>query len=60
MDGARSSDETLKSLWEHRKDALLFRIGVKPDAKNVGGINLLGARFGNYSQHINVKVNYIP
>ena len=60
IDGRQTSDETLKSLWECRKDAILFRIGVKPDAKNVGGINLFGARFGNLSQHINVKVNYKP
>jgi predicted transcriptional regulator len=60
IDDKRTSDETLKSLWECRKDALLFRIGVKPDAKNVGGINLFGARFGNLSQHINVKVDYMP
>ena len=58
IDDRRTSDETLKSLWECRKNAILFRIGVKPDAKNIGGINLFGACFGNLSQHINVKVNY--
>lgn len=58
IDDLKTSEETLKSLWERRKDAVLFRIGVKPDAKNVGGINLFGARFGNLSQHINVKINY--
>ncbi len=60
IDGRRSSDETLRSLWECRKNHMTFRIGVKADAKNVGGINLFGERFGNLSQHINIKVNYIP
>lgn len=59
IDGIKTSDETLKSLWKSKKDAILFRIGVKPDAENVGGMNLFGAHFGNLSQHINIKVDYI-
>lgn len=58
VDGRRTSDETLKSLWDCRENVMTLRIGVKPDAKHVGGINLFGARFGNLSQHISVKVDY--
>ncbi len=60
IDERRTSEENLNTLWALGNGAVLFRIGVKPDAENVGGMNLFGERFGNYSQHINVKVNYIP
>lgn len=60
LDGVKSSDENLHSLWTRSEGAIFLRIGVKPDAANAGGLNLFGERFGNYSQHINVKVNYIP
>lgn len=35
-----------------------FRIGVKPDAVNVGGINLFGEKYGNYQQNIIMKFSY--
>ena len=60
IDGVRTSEQTLDSLEMFSGDCFLFRIGVKADAEYVGGINLFGEHFGNTSQHINVKVNYIP
>ncbi len=60
IDGRKTSDLTLDSLHVCDGDCLLFRIGIKPDARYVGGLNLFGEHFGNSSQHINVKVNYIP
>jgi hypothetical protein len=33
-------------------DFVCVRIGVKADARNVGGLNLFGSRFGNYPQDI--------
>lgn len=60
IDGVRTSDQTLASLGVCEGDCFLFRIGVKPDANYVGGINLFGEHFGNTSQHINIKINYIP
>lgn len=60
IDGVRTSERTLDSLGMDAGDCFLFRIGVKADAEYVGGINLFGEHFGNSSQHINVKVNYIP
>lgn len=35
-----------------------FRIGIKPDAVNVGGVNLFGEKFGNYQQNITMKFSY--
>lgn len=60
IDGVRTSDQTLDSLEMGTGDSYMFRIGVKADAEYVGGINLFGEHFGNSSQHINVKINYIP
>ena len=35
-----------------------LRIGIRPDALNVGGVNLFGEKFGNYHQNIIVKLSY--
>ena len=35
-----------------------FQIGVKPTAKNVGGISIFGRKFGNYAQNIMIAVDY--
>lgn len=34
------------------------RLNVKPDANNVGELNLFGDKFGNYPQPLVMKVNY--
>ena len=34
------------------------RIGVKPDAAHVGGINLFGRKFGNYPQDLILRIGY--
>lgn len=34
------------------------RIGIKEDAKNVGGINIFGDSFGDYPQNIVLKLEY--
>ncbi len=60
INGIRVSGHTPDSLDVRDKDNLLFRIGVKPDAEYVGGLNLFGDHFGNHAQHINVKINYTP
>jgi len=35
-----------------------LRIGVKPDAENVGGLNLFGRYFGNYPQDIHMRMRF--
>ena len=35
-----------------------LRIGIKPDAVNVGGMNLFGEKYGNYQQNIICKLSY--
>lgn len=34
------------------------KVGIKGDAKNKGGINILGRQFGNYSQDIVLRIVY--
>lgn len=39
-------------------DCIAFRIGIKSDEKNVGGINLLGEKFGDYPKDITMTIRY--
>lgn len=39
-------------------DYVSLKIGVKPTAKNVGGINIFGSKFGNYAQNILMTIDY--
>jgi predicted transcriptional regulator len=51
-DGKMSCRDNLDSLRISGGDYIAFRIGIKEDAKYVGGINLFGENFGNYKQGI--------
>lgn len=46
------SNVTLKDLKLNEKDTITFKLGVKENAKNRGGLNLFGSKFGDYNQHI--------
>ena len=37
---------------------ICVRIGVKPDAENMGGMNIFGSTFGNHAQDIIMRLNY--
>lgn len=54
-----TNEITLKSLHLENGNKTTIRIEVKPDAKNVGGINLFGKKFGDYSQDITFIAKYI-
>ena len=36
----------------------ILKIGVKPDAKNCGGMNLFGEKFGDYNHSIIFSAKY--
>jgi len=57
VDGLRISDVTLSDLAipEHR--SIRMRIGVRPDARHPGGINIFGRGFGNYDQDIVMRIH---
>ena len=58
IDGTKISDVTIQQLQLNGKPFISFRIGVKDDAINIGGLNLFGNRFGNYSQGIIMSVRH--
>ncbi|GAA3409155.1 ArsR/SmtB family transcription factor [Paenibacillus hodogayensis] len=58
IDGRKVSDVTIARIGVHDAPAFQLRIGVKPDAVNVGGLNLFGSRFGNYEQDLLVRFDF--
>jgi predicted transcriptional regulator len=58
IDGERLSSVTLADLQLEANNHITVRLGVKPDARNVGGINLFGRRCGNYDQDLLMRLRY--
>ncbi|MCS7242973.1 MAG: helix-turn-helix domain-containing protein [Candidatus Caldatribacterium sp.] len=58
VDGERVSDITLKDLDIYKHSSIKVRIGIREDAKNVGGINIFGRGFGNYDQDIVLRLYF--
>jgi predicted transcriptional regulator len=58
IDGLRMSDLSIDALRLPDAPYIAVRIGVKPDAEHVGGINLFGSQFGNYPQDLVLRVSY--
>lgn len=58
IDGRAMSEVRVHDLHVEKKPFIEVRFGVKPDAMNVGGINLFGEKFGNYPQPIVLRVDF--
>src|SRR5258706_9770741 len=58
IDGRNISSVQIQDLRLAEKPYIEVRLGVKPDALNVGGLNIFGEKFGNYPQPIVLKVNF--
>ena len=58
IDGISLSSVDLESLGLAHGDPIVVRIGVRPDAENVGGLNLFGRGFGNYPQDLGLRLEY--
>ncbi len=58
LDEHEASNVTIDDLHIDQGEYFTLRIGIKPDAVNVGGMNLFGEKFGNYQQNIIVKLSY--
>ena len=56
VDGVKISPFSLKDLDLDTHHSIRLRIGVKPDAKHPGGINIFGRGFGNYDQDIVLRL----
>lgn len=59
MDGIHLSDVTCSDLNLMQHPYISVRIGVKPDSRHVGGLNIFGRKFGNYEQDIVLRVEYV-
>lgn len=58
LDNNFVSPHTIKSLALHENNYVSLRIGIKDDAKYVGGLNLFGEKFGDFEQNIIMRINY--
>ena len=58
IDGIQLSPITLAELSLGGTSLVRIRIGVKPTARHVGGLNLFGRRFGNYPEDITLRITY--
>lgn len=58
IDNEKVSEITLSEYRLSENEYISVRIGIKEDAKNVGGINLFGNSFGDYPQDIRMKIIY--
>ena len=58
IDGVKTSDVTIEDLHLGDSKVITFRVGVKEDAKNRGGMNIFGNKFGDYPQHIVLIISH--
>ena len=58
IDGINLSTIDLDALGLASGAPIVIRIGVRPDAGNVGGLNLFGRGFGNYPQDLGLRLEY--
>ena len=58
IDEQKTQELGLKDFRLLDKDYISVRIGVKEEAKHCGGMNLFGEGFGDYPQHIIMKLIY--
>jgi len=52
------SDVTVRQIELPGHTHLSVRLGVKPDAQHVGGLNVFGRKFGNYPQDLIMRLHY--
>jgi predicted transcriptional regulator len=58
IDGVALSEVGLADLSIQPGTPIRVRIGVRPEATHVGGLNLFGRRFGNYEQDLVLRMEY--
>ncbi len=58
LDNDQISNQTIDSLHINDSCFISVKIGIKEDAKNVGGVSLFGEQFGDYPQNIVLKMDY--
>ena len=58
IDGIGLSTIEVTSLGLAHGEPIVVRMGVRPEAENVGGLNLFGRGFGNYPQDLGLRLEY--
>ncbi|GBF06352.1 transcriptional regulator [Deinococcus aerius] len=58
IDGERLSDVRLSDLRLEDNNHIAVRLGVKEDARHVGGLNLFGRHCGNHPQDLVMRTRY--
>jgi predicted transcriptional regulator len=58
IDGVGLSNVTIDQLDLKLTNHIRVRIGIKEDARNRGGMNLFGRKFGNYPQDIVMRIGF--
>ncbi len=58
IDGIKISNVTLSDLHIPEHHSIRVRVGVKPDAEHMGGMNIFGKGFGNYDQGIILRTYF--
>jgi predicted transcriptional regulator len=58
VDGIKVSEVRIDQLQIAESSFITMRIGVKADARCVGGLNIFGRGFGNYPQDIVMRLRY--
>ena len=56
VDGMKVSDVAISDLGIRNHTSIKVKIGIKEDAKNIGGVNVFGSSFGNYAQDIVMRL----
>lgn len=56
VDGVKVSDVVISDLGIRNHTSIKVKIGIKENAKNIGGVNIFGNSFGNYAQDIVMRL----
>lgn len=59
VDGLPISDVRVADLGIEKEPYISVRIGVREDARHVGGLNIFGRMFGNYPQDVVLRLRYV-
>ncbi len=60
IDGLQVSDVSIRDFDFDYKSTIKLKLEVEEDAAHIGGLTIFGKSFGNYSQDIDVRINYSP
>ena len=58
IDDVKLSDKRIGDFKITDNDFISVKIGIKENAKNIGGISIFGKSFGDYPQDIIMKIEY--